>query len=469
MMKTSTKIIIAGIWLAIAVPQVFISYGSSLDSWLLASTAVEIWESGSYAVSRATGFPLHEILLAGVVPWGGWIAANFTSVFAGFAFLMALFALSDDEHLEYPVLTVVSLAFLPIIVSQATTTIDFMFELALLMWSYVFLTRKRVYLAAVLIGIACGFRPTMGFMVVPAMLWVWREQHDWKKPLLMYVIALAMGIAAFSPALLKQGIGGYSSGASGSLTFLYRTVIGIHNLVHIFGIVQCVMIAVVVGMGLRRLWMSDRSYLTSPHLLYHGSNILMWLGLFFVFPLKSEYYLPAVPSILFLVDRTATRKPLIVLVVLLLSFHVIQISYNGDEHDISTIRPSIEKGHTVKDIETRWFTRWHREVATAFEVDEPTLLMFGETWITADNPSWTFDSTYGLWRQKHGQFFVSHYIADTARIAYLRNRGMKMYIVRDQQPYSQRSLERRSDGVIVIERLDELFSIPREGDPEFLH
>src|SRR5262245_48751888 len=123
-------------WLLITFPFTFLGYGSDGDAWLVARAAEQIWQSRHYVASRTTGFPLFEIALAPLVHLGGWRLSNLFPLLAGLGFVQALFYLSDRKQFAQPLLTIITLAFLPVVVKNASSTMDYLPALAILLWSY---------------------------------------------------------------------------------------------------------------------------------------------------------------------------------------------------------------------------------------------------------------------------------------------------------------------------------------------
>ena len=465
-MNTTQKTVIAAAWITFVVSQVFISYGSSLDAWLLAWNAHRIYESGGYLPSRATGFPLHELLVTPLILSGGWILSNLASTVAGIAFLAGLFVLANEKEFRHPVLVVVTLAFMPIIVDQASCTIDFMFSLALCLWSWILLLRKRWYLAAVLIGIACGFRITSCFMIGPAIVYTWYVKRDVKLSLLMLLTGAFTGVIAFSPALLTVGFKDYAAPLAGKLPASYRMLIGGYRFLRTLGILQWAFVAGAMVWGLRAAWKSDRPW-RSSHTVYHGANVLMWLMIFPIFPFKSEYFLLAVPSLIFLLDRLLDRKVMTALAVVILSYHVVQFDLLAGESGERRVAPSIATGYTVRSIQARRFMRSTREIATAHRVERPTLLMFGSAWTTAANPAWVFDTSWNLWRQKDGNLFLSECILEKERLEHLHSRGLAIYVWRGAKTEYSNVLDRSVWGkyVEVVDSLEVFYDRKITGRP----
>jgi hypothetical protein len=429
-MTTSTKVIIIGVWLALVIPQIFISYGTHVDAWLVAWNAERMWNSGVYTPSRSTGFPVFEYLVTPLVHWGGWPLSNLGSVVAGLFMVTGLFELAKRNHFRYPLITIITISFLPIIMDQATSTIDFMYNIAMMIWTIVLLSRKRYLWAAVLIGVGCGFRPNTGVMIIPAIVWAWHDRVGFKTIFLMGMIAVLTGALAFSPALLKYGIRNPASLSRELVSMSFYFIAGFYKWLKVFGIVQtgCVFTALLV-FAIRK-WKSDRPWFNSRIAWYHGANFLMWNGLYLIHPFKPEYYLLAVPSIIILVDQLVDRKVYIALAVILMSYHVVQFDVLGGESGARVFEPQLSRGYTHRIIDMRRFHISTREAATLSKKDRPTLLMFGLLWTMPNNDGFVYDREWKLWRQRDGNLFINEEIVDIDRLKDLHARGMEMYVWR---------------------------------------
>jgi hypothetical protein len=152
------QILLVVLWIAMTAPLVFLGYGSDNDAWRVARAADEMWETGRYVSSRTTGFPLYEILVTPAVYVGGWYLSNALSLIFGLGLIAALLRLASAGEFKHPLLVVVSVAFLPIVVKNASSTMDYIPALAILTWAYVALVhRSRGHIRAQRkTGLECG-------------------------------------------------------------------------------------------------------------------------------------------------------------------------------------------------------------------------------------------------------------------------------------------------------------------------
>jgi hypothetical protein len=201
--KTSSGILmIIAVWLGVVLPQTLLGYGSDGDAWSVASAAERIWQTHAYVRSRTTGFPLFELAVTPMVHYGGWYLSNLVAAAGGLALLGALIVLAARGHFRSPLLSILAVAFAPLVVTTASSTMDYIPALACLAWAYVAATQMHWRWAAVLAGIACGFRPTSGLYLVPLAILVVGQTGSWRTAVEICVIGTVSAVVSCSPALI---------------------------------------------------------------------------------------------------------------------------------------------------------------------------------------------------------------------------------------------------------------------------
>lgn len=444
----------------IAAPLCLLGYGSDGDAWSVAGAATRMWQTGHYVKSRTTGFPLFEIIETPFVRFGGWYLSNLFVLACGMTMVAALLFLARRGHLSHPFLSVTTVAFLPVIIKNSTSTMDYVPALACLLLAYAAMLQSRWGLAATLIGVACGFRPTSGLFVVPLCVFLYIQQRSWALVLRTFGIALLCGLLAYSPAFLTYGLP--NPYGSISLDVQTRLLIGGYNGLRLFGIPQTlVLLFVVVGI----VWQQVRSRSAMPPLLlFHVVNVLVWLGLFVLLSDEPEYLLPIVPSVVFVLDKALDVRRFATVSMLLLSYHVVQLDVLGGQSGDREFHVAVRPGFTLEDIQDRVFKLSTREAATRHVVTEKTLLMFGTPWITAANPAWVSDSQYGLVRQATGNLYVSGRIRDEDRLKRLKSDGFRIVVWRGEMwEYLRTGNTYWHHYVEVVDDLSTFFGTPIRG------
>lgn len=447
------------VWIALVLPLTSLGFGSEADAWRAGKASEEIWQSGEYVRSRSTGFPLFELGITPFVELGGWQLSNIAVMMFGLGLISILFLLSDINKLTNPVITICTLAFLPIITVNSSSTIDYIVALALLLFSYYLMLKGKYLLTAVLVGVACGFRPSSGLFMIPLCIYTYLETKSLSLVTKMFLIALVLGVMAYSPALIKYGI-------PHSLVFVRldlatRFLIGGYNILKLFGIIQTIVLVCVLAYFLRR---EVREHSFTPFVIFHMVVVLLWTALFFFLPYKPGYLLPLVPSIILLTDKLVPKRVLIILMVVLLSYHVVQLDVLGGESGSRDFNVSIRPGLTVEDIQDRLFKLSTRAAATDYYTTQRTVLMYGEPWIPVLNDKWVYDPVFCMYRQREGLLYVSCRIREETRVQELKAQGFRLVVWTEEKwEYVRTANWPWQDNVELVYDLEDFFGVPLVG------
>lgn len=320
---------------AAGIPVLGAGYGADPDAWLVASAAGKIWASGRYVVSRFPGYPLHEIASAPLVGLGGPAASNAGTLLAALL-LAALWYRISAKVAQNPVLTFFSLICTPLVLTNAATTMDYLWSLAFLLAALDAALKQRVVAAGVFTGIAAGFRPSN--LTVALALFTFVALRSDRSSGVRYLIAsAATATAAFLPVLVTYGgplrwfaltsaemSDVHPAFAARVLEFGYR-------LVYAFGPLAFIAIAAVVFRGRARLLDAVRG--GDPVVTSSLVAIAVIIVQFFALPLERAYLLPPLPFALLLTDRLSSARMSLAVLLCIVSLNVV----NPDiiEHDPS--------------------------------------------------------------------------------------------------------------------------------------
>jgi len=162
--------IVAGALVAIAlVPLTLMGPGTDLDVRAVLHSGMSIVRDGTYVASRAPGAPMHEAAVGVLERIGGTVGPNLGSLAAGIALTVLLALLLRREGVGRVGLSVAVVVVNPWFLVAATSTVDFLWALAL--WTGAALVlRSRPSLAGaagagVLAGLAVGCRSSTAFLV----------------------------------------------------------------------------------------------------------------------------------------------------------------------------------------------------------------------------------------------------------------------------------------------------------------
>jgi hypothetical protein len=109
-------------------------YGTDPDAWRVALTADYLRDTGQYYPSRLPGYPLHELVTAGIgTIREGWVWTNLSTVIISLAGVYIFAALTKKLELPNRGVLALGFAFAPLLWINSSMTIDYMWALTFLM------------------------------------------------------------------------------------------------------------------------------------------------------------------------------------------------------------------------------------------------------------------------------------------------------------------------------------------------
>jgi hypothetical protein len=246
-------------WLSVAfllvrLPWLWTGYGAETDAYRVALSALHLWRSGEYLPSRLPGYPVHELLMAPLVRFGGSVATNGATALIALLGVLLLARLVRELGEPSPGFVVLGMAFTPFLIANSVETKDYMWALSAMLGAYLALVRSRPILGGVLLGIAAGCRITSLLFGAPLILLL-IHRRAWREAVEFALTSAATTFAVFLPVTLQYGthffayadsrisadivirsIGQYSIGAVGALATLvalalsWRRVLGLVSL-----------------------------------------------------------------------------------------------------------------------------------------------------------------------------------------------------------------------------------------------
>jgi hypothetical protein len=448
---------VALVWLLATIPMLDLGYGSDVDAWLVADRAGDIWSSGTYLRSRSTGFPMYELAATPLVHFGGWRASNSLALIGGLAILILLVRLARRGVFRHPSIAIIAFMFLPVMIKNSTSTMDYVPALALLIASLVALVEERPYVCAVLIGIACGFRPTSGLFIVPSAVFEWWRSGQKRRPVAMIAFATCTGLAAFSPSLRLGGFG------IARTTPFFK---GVYSATKLFGLAQTIALCFVFA---AMFWQPRRELLRrpmNPFLIFHVVNLLVWSAVFIALPDEPEYLLPAALSVVLLIDMYASRRLFAATAAILLSYHVVALKVAGTRGGTRHASIHVAAGYTIDDVNDRRFKMWLREAAANWRSRAPTLFMEQLLPPVVGRPGWIYDEEGEYSRQMNGSLAVSQRITDPARLEALHAKGFTVVVWSlHEWEYQLPETAGAHRFVVFVDDPGQLFGLPVRGRP----
>jgi hypothetical protein len=306
-------------------PFINLGYGTDPDAWRIALSGYWLWDHGAYYPSRLPGYPVPELAYALVIP-GGWLATNLLTVAVSLAGVWFFARIASLLELPNRAVLVVAFAFTPLLWINSMTTMDYMWALTFLLGTYYCLLTRANVAAAVLLGLAAASRSTMLFMLIPCIVYLWRDgQRSEIRSFLSGVFAVT--VLAYAPIIWRYG--------PEFLTF-YDSKVGYLQVLRLLGkdtlgLLGSLAVIGAVIISLPRLVKLPGDAWRDVNVMFWVLAILITVVSFARLPHEAAYLLPVYPFGFFLMARYFQRWVLcgVVGVVLLAGF--VDLTSPGDE------------------------------------------------------------------------------------------------------------------------------------------
>jgi hypothetical protein len=380
---------LAAITAAATLPIFWLGYGTDIDVTDVLRTASGIWD-GNYKPSRTPGVPVYEGIAALLDPLGGHLLLNLASVAAGVAAVVGLARLVRAwGHANGDL---IALAFLasPSTLIAATSTGDFIWAVAFVVWAAIFHLRDRTVVAGVLFGLAIGTRLSSALLVVAFLVADGWDPARRRRCLRTGALALVLGALTYVPSwlaydrtfrFLRASDEGWRGLANNLGRFAYKNYATFGG----FFVVAMLIALPALVVALRR-WGRD------PMLRAGVLGFAVTEGLFFVLPWKYNHLLPCLATLLLWLGASRRNtRPFLWLVIAALAVNAV-VTFRPLAPDkpaearAGRWDPSITAGLLVNDIACRLDA-----------MDEPLAPLNGDAWPCTLKPMRgpTEDSTTG--------------------------------------------------------------------------
>jgi hypothetical protein len=208
-------------------------------------------------------------------------------------------------------LIVVCLAFAPVVWQHSAETIDYLWSLLFILFSWLMLERRRSTLAGVLLAIAVGFRPSNSVAIVPMLAFSYLEKQERREQLKMCMGLGVVALPIFLPLIMRYGIVGWVVATRLQMSDILPQTIGArliafgYRSIYFIGPVTAILAAIVLVRARSAVVQTLRA--REPMIVAATLGIVAFLALFFSLPLERAYLLPAFPFFLLVLDRFASR------------------------------------------------------------------------------------------------------------------------------------------------------------------
>ena len=296
----------------VRIPFLWRGFGGHPDEWYLIRSGLDLWLHGVYHPSRPAGYPLNEIMMAGLAWLGGAPACAAAATAASLAALAYMRRLAPLHGIEDSFWLVLAFSFEPWFWSSGTHDLDYVWGVLSLLAALYYVERRRPGSAGIACGLGFGFRPTSALWVAPLLLRVVFIERRWRR-VLRFVLCAAI------PALVPTGMVLWwliaaQSEAFGGVAWQFSTVtqviqnpfvapaLAVYRLIELIGHLPALLLIVAA------------CYVNRDRLLglFRGREGWVWTYvLIFAFLLlpfislseKPEHMLPALPGLFMILGR----------------------------------------------------------------------------------------------------------------------------------------------------------------------
>ncbi len=194
-----------GAVLAVAlVPLVLLGPGTDLDAGAVIASGRRLVERGDYVPSRAPGAPVHEAAVGLLQRVGGTVAPNLGSLFMAGLCLVAMVVLLRRSGVGRVGLAVAVVAANPWFLVAATSTVDFLWALGLLLVAAVLARDARPAAAGVAAALAIGCRASTAVLVAALVLAEALEPGGRRRAAVLAAVAAVGGAVLYVPSFLAS-------------------------------------------------------------------------------------------------------------------------------------------------------------------------------------------------------------------------------------------------------------------------
>jgi len=277
--------------------------GTDPDAWRLYLAGSVARETGTYAASRAPGYPLLEhlaYLLVGA-PW--WVFAALTTLVTA-AGVIAVASLARHLGVRAWPAVALGVAFTNVVWRGSTSYMDYNWSFALLFCSLAFLAKRRLLVAGVLLGLALACRPATVIAAIVIVV-LFAADRSWSARRIVAVVApaavvvaafFAVPVATYGRALLRP------AGTDATLPqVVSQAVVGV------WGPYGAVFVFAALILALVRVAKAGRLPAEAAWMLALAASTAVQFGAFLLLPADAGYLTPAVAMIWLLLGMALSR------------------------------------------------------------------------------------------------------------------------------------------------------------------
>jgi hypothetical protein len=435
------------------IPFLLPGYGPDADSWLVANAATQLWQTGDYSPSRLPGYPLSELVSAPLVGLGKALLSNTATLTVSLLVVVVWWHIARD-HAHHPRLAVLSLAFSPLLWTSSVVTMDYVWSLLFLLLAFLFALRNRPGVAGILAGLAAGFRLANIGGIVPLAILIVLGTREKKAAFVFLLTAGLAALLAYTPLLMHYGPLGWIEATSQEMNDVYpslhdRPVLFLYRSIYAIGPLAAIAAAAILVRGRARLAqvISQRD----PLLVASISAVVIFLLVFLGLPIERAYLLPALPFLILLVGRIATKPEFTLFALCLASLSIVNPDLATHNPPSPQLQPGLHRGRLLELWTERRDFLEARRLLAARQYPPRTVVMTGgdvtfwfENDLVEPDPSGPWEHlrhkvTRSL--QYPGVWFVAYLSPEEVR--FVREEGLDIVCPEPARKYVERAAQYR--------------------------
>jgi hypothetical protein len=320
----SAEVLVGIALAAVAVPQLFLGPGTDLDVGAVIASG-RLITHGDYRPSRPPGAPVHEAIVGVLERVGGTTLSNVATLLAALAVVAAVVELSRRARLPRPYLVAAVVVANPWFIVAATSTVDFPFALAFLLWGTIALQRDRGVLAAVCFALAVGCRATTILLIIAALVAdVSGDDPRPRRALRCGALASVLSLALYLPAFVSAG-GSLAFAQNDFSTASPGVMLGraLAKDLYFLGLAGAAVLVALVP----ALWRALRAWRKQWVLRFGVLGVVVIQGLFVRFPWKMGHLLPLLVCLALWLGVALRDRPqwLVALIIAQLLYSVVNL------------------------------------------------------------------------------------------------------------------------------------------------
>lgn len=289
------------------IPYLFSGYGSEEDAWGLILVARNISLTGIYEVSRLPGHPVQELLLAQMWELPSWLLNLFTALISSISILFFMLTLRLMS-IRNVIPAGIAMAFVPVFYINSTNIMDYTWALSLVIIAMHQVVNRNIVTAAIILGIACGFRITAGAMVIPFAALIYLQDKSIKKVFILGAVTSMVALICYLPAFYVYGSEFFTYYEyfpyPPFLKNVYKGTVGAWGLPGMVAVTGAVAVSFLSWKKMK----DEHREKYMPILIMCALAMLLYTYSFLKIPQKSAFVLPMIPFIIIFLAIFLSRK-----------------------------------------------------------------------------------------------------------------------------------------------------------------